>query len=41
MSTATLEVMGLTKEFGRRPPLLAVNDVSFSLRPGDDDRARG
>ena len=34
MSTATLEVMGLTKEFGRRPPLRAVDDVSFTLRPG-------
>ena len=34
MSIATLEVMGLTKEFGRRPPLRAVDDVSFTLRPG-------
>ena len=34
MSTATLEVMGLTKEFGRRPPMRAVDDVSFTLRPG-------
>ncbi len=34
MSTATLEVVGLTKEFGRRPPLRAVDDVSFTLRPG-------
>jgi peptide/nickel transport system ATP-binding protein len=31
MSTATLEVRGLTKEFGR---LRAVDDVSFTLRPG-------
>ena len=34
MSTATLEVQGLTKEFGRRPPLRAVDDVSFTLSPG-------
>ncbi len=31
---AMLEVQGLTKEFGRRPPLRAVDDVSFTLRPG-------
>ena len=34
MSTATLEVRGLTKEFGRRPPLRAVDEVSFTLTPG-------
>ena len=34
VSTAALEVQGLTKEFGRRPPLMAVDDVSFTLRPG-------
>jgi peptide/nickel transport system ATP-binding protein len=34
VSTAALEVQGLTKEFGRRPPLRAVDDVSFTLRPG-------
>src|SRR5207247_3119383 len=34
VSTATLEVQGLTKEFGRRPPLRAVDDVSFTLSPG-------
>ena len=34
MSTATLEVHGLTKEFGRRPAIRAVDDVSFTLRPG-------
>jgi ABC-type oligopeptide transport system ATPase subunit len=31
MSAATLEVHGLTKDFGR---LRAVDDVSFALRPG-------
>jgi peptide/nickel transport system ATP-binding protein len=34
VSTATLEVRGLTKEFGRRPPVRAVDDVSFTLSPG-------
>jgi peptide/nickel transport system ATP-binding protein len=34
VSTATLEVVGLTKDFGRRPPLRAVDDVSFTLSPG-------
>jgi peptide/nickel transport system ATP-binding protein len=34
VSTATLEVRGLTKEFGRRPPVRAVDDVSFTLTPG-------
>jgi peptide/nickel transport system ATP-binding protein len=34
VSTANLEVRGLTKEFGRRPPLRAVDDVSFTLTPG-------
>jgi peptide/nickel transport system ATP-binding protein len=33
-TAATLEVHGLTKEFGRRPPLRAVDDVSFALRTG-------
>jgi peptide/nickel transport system ATP-binding protein len=33
-AAATLEVQGLTKEFGHRPPLRAVDDVSFALRPG-------
>ena len=33
-AAATLEVRGLTKEFGRRPPVRAVDDVSFALRPG-------
>ena len=33
-AAATLEVQGLTKEFGHRPPLRAVDDVSFTLRPG-------
>jgi peptide/nickel transport system ATP-binding protein len=34
VNTATLEVHGLTKEFGRRPAIRAVDDVSFTLRPG-------
>jgi peptide/nickel transport system ATP-binding protein len=33
-AAAMLEVRGLTKDFGRRPPLRAVDDVSFALRPG-------
>jgi peptide/nickel transport system ATP-binding protein len=34
VSAAALEVQGLTKVFGRRPPLRAVDDVSFTLSPG-------